>query len=239
MRSKVIFIALAILINSGCAKTYLYDSPSKFFSGIESAKIQHSKLSLTMIDKALFEEFVVPPDQFDKVKTGNTEWKDVYKNHKILVTGFNKNCEFYVRNNYQKLLSEIDLKEPILNSDVSNEINIKVTCIDCNLLGTEEQNLFGNAKASVEVKHDFKSIKAFLVKIKEQELKAEEVTRLKKEKYEQDLLFLKSIEAKEALKRDIPSKVNLEEFKANCKLLGFKEKTTDFGNCVLQLNEGK
>ena len=33
--------------------------------------------------------------------------------------------------------------------------------------------------------------------------------------------------------------VNLEEFKVQCKALGFKVGTTDFGNCVLQLNEAK
>ncbi len=33
--------------------------------------------------------------------------------------------------------------------------------------------------------------------------------------------------------------LNLEEFKKQCKHLGFKEGTADFGNCVLQLNEAK
>ena len=33
--------------------------------------------------------------------------------------------------------------------------------------------------------------------------------------------------------------LNLEEFKDQCKQLGFKAGTTDFGNCVLQLNEAK
>lgn len=33
--------------------------------------------------------------------------------------------------------------------------------------------------------------------------------------------------------------LNLDDFKAQCKELGFKEKTPDFGNCVLQLNSSK
>jgi len=33
--------------------------------------------------------------------------------------------------------------------------------------------------------------------------------------------------------------VNLEEFKAECQVLGFKVGTTAFGNCVLELNEAK
>jgi hypothetical protein len=42
--------------------------------------------------------------------------------------------------------------------------------------------------------------------------------------------------------KEMPKKttsVNLDEFKAQCKALGFKAGTQDFGNCVLQLNEGK
>ena len=46
----------------------------------------------------------------------------------------------------------------------------------------------------------------------------------------------------EKIKIETPKKttsVNLDEFKAQCKALGFKAGTQDFGNCVLQLNEGK
>ena len=42
--------------------------------------------------------------------------------------------------------------------------------------------------------------------------------------------------------KEMPKKttsVNLDEFKAQCKALGFKAGTQDFGNCVLQLNESK
>ena len=42
--------------------------------------------------------------------------------------------------------------------------------------------------------------------------------------------------------KEMPKKttsVNLDEFKAQCKELGFKAGTQDFGNCVLELNEGK
>ena len=35
------------------------------------------------------------------------------------------------------------------------------------------------------------------------------------------------------------SGVNLEPFKTQCKQLGFKIGTTDFGNCVLELNDAK
>ena len=44
------------------------------------------------------------------------------------------------------------------------------------------------------------------------------------------------------IKKEMPKKttsVNLDKFKAQCKALGFKAGTQDFGNCVLQLNEGK
>ena len=33
--------------------------------------------------------------------------------------------------------------------------------------------------------------------------------------------------------------LSLEEFKTQCKVLGFKEGSQDFGNCVLELNESK
>jgi hypothetical protein len=33
--------------------------------------------------------------------------------------------------------------------------------------------------------------------------------------------------------------INLEDFKAQCKKLGFKAGTQDFGNCVLELNDSK
>lgn len=42
--------------------------------------------------------------------------------------------------------------------------------------------------------------------------------------------------------KEMPKKttsVNLDEFKAQCTQLGFKAGTQDFGNCVLELNEGK
>ena len=254
MRSKVIFIVLAMLLNSGCARINFYDSsPSKSYSGIESAKIQDSNLLLTMIDKGLFEEFAAPADHFytgsytstprpntdQKVKTGKSEWKEAYKNHKVVVSGFDKSYEFFVVNNYQKLLKEIDLREPILNSDVSNEITIRVTCIDCNTFGTEEQSLFGKAKASVELKHDFKIIKAALQKVKEREFKEEEAIRLKKEKLEKEVSDCKALEEREAIKVETLKKVNLEEYKAQCIELGFKFGTSDFGNCVLELNNNK
>lgn len=44
------------------------------------------------------------------------------------------------------------------------------------------------------------------------------------------------------IKKEMPKKttsVNLDEFKAQCKELGFKVDTQDFDNCVLELNEGK
>jgi hypothetical protein len=36
-----------------------------------------------------------------------------------------------------------------------------------------------------------------------------------------------------------PEYAPLSGFKAQCKVLGFKEGTQDFGNCVLELNEAK
>ncbi len=44
------------------------------------------------------------------------------------------------------------------------------------------------------------------------------------------------------IKKEMPKKttsVNLDEFKAQCKELGFKVDTQDFGNCVLELNDAK
>ena len=44
------------------------------------------------------------------------------------------------------------------------------------------------------------------------------------------------------IKKEMPKKttsVNLVEFKVQCKELGFKAGTQDFGNCVLELNDAK
>lgn len=47
------------------------------------------------------------------------------------------------------------------------------------------------------------------------------------------------IEIIEKEPKKIPIGINIDKFKVQCKALGFKVGTTDYGNCVLQLNESK
>ena len=167
-----------------------------------------------------------------KVKTGKTEWRDLDKSHKILISGFNKDYEFERSNTPTKEI-KIDLSEAILNTEISKNTTIKITCLDCDLLGQEEQNIFKNVKKSVELSADFRDIKTLLVA--QEKGKKIEQSRLEKEAELQRVI--KEKENIESRKESLG--VPLNDFKIQCKELGFKEGTTDFGNCVLQLNDKK
>ena len=189
------------------------------------------------------------------VKTGKSEWRDVNKLHRFQVSGFDKEYEFERTPTSATDEIKIDLSDAIRNTDVSNNTTIKVTCLDCNLLGQEEQIQFKDVKKIVELSADFRDIKSTLVaeeKIKKIEqarlekeaevnrIKAENLRRIEQARLEKEAELQRMIKEKENLELKKESLgVPLNDFKIQCKELGFKEGTTDFGNCVLQLNEGK
>lgn len=159
-------------------------------------------------------------DQTRKVKTGKSEWRDTHKAHKILISGFDKDYELTTSNNPDP--EEYDLSPYILNTDLTKNTTIKITCLDCDLLGQEEQTLYKDTKKTVEITADFREIKATL-------LAEEKTKRIEQAQHE-----------KEALQRRKETQgVPLGQFKEQCQALGFKVGSADYGNCVLELNEAK
>lgn len=165
------------------------------------------------------------PDSTKKVKTGNSEWTGITEPHKFLVSGFDKGYEFSAET--------IDLSNAILNTDLTEKTTVKVTCLDCNLLGQEEQDLYKDVKQYVELSADFREVKAKLV--------AEEKTRKTEQAHrDKEAAIQRVIDAKEVLERRKEAQgVPLNEFKAQCQSLGFKLGSEEYGNCVLELNDAK
>lgn len=100
------------------------------------------------------------PDESKKVKTGKSEWKDTQRSHKILISSFDKDYEFNV--DADTSTKVIDLSSAILNTPSSKNTTLKITCLDCNLLGAEEKNLYPNVKTEVVLTHDFSVTKLAL-----------------------------------------------------------------------------
>jgi len=177
-------------------------------------------------------------DQTRKTKTGKTEWREVEKAHKFLVSGFNKDYIFDIyMGSYERLplnnQALINLSEAILNTDFTKTTTIKITCLDCDLLGEEEQALYKYAKKTVEITADFRAIKADLI-VEAEKKKVAQV------KHDKEVAIQRVVQAKEDLQRKKEAQsVPLNEFKAQCQELGFKLGSKEFGNCVLELNEAK
>jgi hypothetical protein len=268
--------------------TNLYQpEPSNVFSGIQSAQLNGSKLTLTLFNKNLFEEYSAPmvdtvrentkvthplavffativtggtgwifwtkeytefvfgctdktlvssnPDTSRQTKTGKTEWRDAETplSRIFLISGFDKDYErdgYYQKSQNQV---EIDLSTAILNTDLTKNTTIKISCLDCDLLGPEEQNIYKDVKKTVEITADFREIKATLV--------AKEKTRkIEQDQRDKEAIIQRVIDEKEDLQRRKETQgVPLAEFKAQCQALGFKVGSADYGNCVLELNDSK
>jgi hypothetical protein len=99
-------------------------------------------------------------DESKKVKTGKSEWQNTYSGHKILISSFDKDYEFNV--DADTSTKVIDLSSAILNTPSSKNTTLKITCLDCNLLGAEEKNLYPNVKTEVVLTHDFSATKLAL-----------------------------------------------------------------------------
>lgn len=188
------------------------------------------------------EQFLIStkPNESLKVKTGKSDWQPIQKSHRILVSGFNKDYEFAVENKGRPNQVEIDLSSAILNTELTKNTNLKVACLDCDLLGSEEQNIYKDSKTNISLTHDFRSIKESLAE--SQKVRHAEEERIKIEQIKRDIeeSKLRALQAKEDLKSERQKQgVPLDGFKNQCKELGFKVGSTDFGNCVLQLNEIK
>lgn len=97
------------------------------------------------------------PDTTRKVKTGKSEWKVIQKSHRILVSGFDKDYEFDI--DAYTSPKVIDLSTAILNTELTENTTLKVTCLNCDLLGSEEQNLYKDSKTNIVLTHDFRPIK--------------------------------------------------------------------------------
>ncbi len=98
-------------------------------------------------------------DETNKLKTGKTEWRDSKNSHRILISGFDKDYE----RSSSFGQAEYDLSPYILRTDFTKATAIKITCLDCDLLGQEEQALYKDAKKSIEITADFRAIKADLI----------------------------------------------------------------------------
>jgi len=178
------------------------------------------------------------PDKTRKIKTGKSEWKDIQKSHRILVSGFDKDYEFVLDDKGRT--SEIDLSSAISNTELTKNTILKITCLDCDLLGSEEQNLYKDRKSNVVLTHDFRPIKASLTESQKVRYAEEERIKIEQAKRNKEESNLRELQAKEDLKVERQKqRVPLDAFKTQCKELGFKIGSTDFGNCVLQLNEAK
>ena len=267
------------MVDTGGVKLSLSDTPLKSFSGIESVMLNASELTVTSINKSLYEEYSAPlfadlhtidhearpiygiwlsvftfgiypavqpthakrltfgctetklgmphEDLIRKVKTGKIEWRETEKANKFLVSGFDKDYMFDIyMGSYERFPLKnqviISLSKAILNTDFTKATTIKITCLDCDLLGEEEQALYKDAKKTVEITADFRAIKADLI-VETAKKKVEQARRDK-----EDLIRKKHAQ-----------EVPLDEFKAQCQSLGFKLGSAEYGNCVLELNEAK
>jgi hypothetical protein len=186
MFPKKFSIAFALILTtviSGCASVHYaeicehFSEPLKIFSGIESVNLSGSSLRLTLLHKGLFSSKLIDnhtPECTErkssnvesdekKVKTEKLEWKYIKNSHMIQVSGFDKDYQFWVQNNNEIPKQEvIDLSSAILNTQLSKNTTLKITCLDCNLLGTEEQSRYPNIKMDVVLTHDFRATKLAL-----------------------------------------------------------------------------
>ncbi len=164
-------------------------------------------------------------DKSKKIKTGKTEWKDAEINHKILISGFDKNYEYTIKKN-----SEIDLKPAILSSNLAQKNTLTITCIDCIQQYNIDKSKLNSAKKSTTLTYDFRSLKQKLLKDEEQRLISEQLLAEKK-------LSIEKLKLKEERQKE--GGVPLDDFKNKCLALDFKLGTKDFGDCVLKLNDIK
>jgi hypothetical protein len=104
------------------------------------------------------------PDLAKKTKTGGAEWRDIQKSHKFIISGFDKDYELDASHQILQHQVAIDLSATILNSDLTENTSVKITCLDCDLLGPEEQSNYKDVKKIVEINADFRGIKASLDK---------------------------------------------------------------------------
>ena len=196
-------------------RTDVFSGSTNFVFGCTEKRLQSPELDFTK-----------------KTKTGKTEWRDSPSPHTFLISGFDKD---YERDGYHHTSQgvDIDISKAILNTDLTKKTTVKITCLDCDLLGPEEQNLYKDVKKTVEITADFREIKATLV--------AEEKTKEKLQaQLDKEAAIQRTIDKKEDLQRRKETQgVPLNKFKAQCTKLGFKVGTTDFGNCVLELNDSK
>ncbi len=127
------------------------------------------------------------PDETKKVKTGKSEWKDIQRSHKISISGFDKDYEFNIDAN----MKMVDLSSAILNSPLSKNTTLKITCLDCNLASVEEKSLYPNIKMDVVLTHDFRATKLALIET--QKIRAVEAEKAKSEQTMRDKEIAKQV----------------------------------------------
>jgi hypothetical protein len=78
-------------------------------------------------------------DLTQKYKNGRSKWVSVQKENKIMISGFNKDYTFDVKDNSK---NEIDLLSVLTKNDLNKDMKIKIQCLSCDLLNDDSKKLF-------------------------------------------------------------------------------------------------
>jgi hypothetical protein len=78
-------------------------------------------------------------DLTQKYKNGRSKWVSVQKENKIMISGFNKDYTFDVKDNSK---NEIDLLSVLTKNDLNKDMKIKIQCLSCDLLNDDSKKIF-------------------------------------------------------------------------------------------------
>ena len=152
------YIAVVLPIQIAFSPLLIWDKGYRSTFGRGSPGL--SKFAFGCTEKKLLSK---EPDLTQKVKTGKSVWRDSPSPHTFLISGFDKD---YERDVYLHSSQDVDIElsnNGILNTELTKNTTVKITCLDCDLLSPEEQNLYKDVKKAVELTVDFRAIKESLV----------------------------------------------------------------------------
>jgi hypothetical protein len=210
-------------------KNYYEDSdpsdPKKHFSSIESVSLNGSKIFLQLVDKSLYEEYSAPVITYlREVRNFIGHIEKTTTNPSVDVTKEVKTGKSEWRNikryQYHKfLISGFDKDYEFSVSSAQEEYDLSPYILNTNLIKNTTIKitcldcvLQGQQEQSL-----YKEMK-----------KTVEITA-----------DFRTIKANLIKIRKESQGVPLNEFKAQCQALGFKLGSTEYGNCVLELNDEK
>jgi len=78
-------------------------------------------------------------DLTQKYKNGRSKWVSAQKENKIMISGFNKDYTFDVKDNSK---NEIDLLSVLTKNDLNKDMKIKIQCLSCDLLNDDSKKIF-------------------------------------------------------------------------------------------------